>query len=294
MRIDNMERLAKIALENGRDYSGLQTIKKIKGGSINEAFYIQTEDAEFFMKFHANSPKGFFKSEAIGLRLIKETDTIAVPNFLSYSDQPGNAFLLLEWIEGKKTDNTEEVLGQRLAQLHQCFGRMHGFQNDTYIGLLPQPNELNANWLEYFRKCRLGSQIEQGIEKGLVKDKRRKQLEQLSERLDEWVPSFVEPSYLHGDLYIGNWIVGPGGKPYLVDPSFLYGDRHFEIAFTELFGGFPTKFYQSYNESYPLGQYYEDVKPIYQLYYLLAHLNLFGESYGESIDTILKHYVGDL
>src|SRR5690625_4349540 len=96
MTMDNMERLAKIALENGRDYSGLQTIKKIKGGSINEAFYVQTVDAEFFMKFHPNSPKGFFKSEATGLRLIKETGTISIPNYLSYSDQPGKAFLLLE------------------------------------------------------------------------------------------------------------------------------------------------------------------------------------------------------
>src|SRR5690625_3099961 len=246
------------------------------------------------MKFHSNAPKGFFKSEATGLRLLKETGTISVPSFLSYSDQPGNSFLLLEWIEGKKTEETDSILGRKLAELHQCYGRMHGFETDTYIGLLPQPNELNANWLEYYRKNRLGSQIEQGIEKGNIEGKRRKQLEKLSERLDEWVPSFVEPSHLHGDLYSGNWIVGPGGEPYLVDPSFLYGDRHFEIAFTELFGGFPSQFYESYNENYPLRKDYEDVKPIYQLYYLLAHLNLFGETYGDSVDTILHRYVGDM
>lgn len=290
----SMEKLAKIALENGRDYSDLQTIKKIKGGSINEAFYVQTVDAEFFMKFHANSPKGFFKSEAIGLRMIKETGTISVPSFLSYSDQPGNAFLLLEWIEGKKTADTEVILGQKLAALHRCYGRMHGFEADSYIGLLPQPNELNANWLDYYRTYRLGTQIKLGTEKGLIKDHRLKQLEKLSAKLGEWVPSFVEPSHLHGDLYTGNWIVGPGGEPFIVDPSFLYGDRHFEIAYTELFGGFPSKFYEAYQESYPLRKDYEDVKPIYQLYYLLAHLNLFGESYGESIDTILNRYVGEV
>ncbi len=289
-----MERLAKIALENGRDYSGLQTIKKIKGGSINEAYYVQTIDAEFFMKFHANSPKDFFKSEATGLRIIKETGTISVPNYLSYSDQPGKAFLLLDWIEGAKTDKTEVILGQKLAELHRCFGRMHGFKNDTYIGLLPQPNELNANWLEYFRTFRLGSQLEQGIQKGLIDGTRRKRMELLMERLNEWVPSFVEPSHLHGDLYAGNWIVGPGGEPYIVDPSFLYGDRHFEIAYTELFGGFSNKFYEAYEESYPLRKDYEDVKPIYQLYYLIAHLNLFGETYGKDIDNILNRYIGEL
>lgn len=290
--MNNIEKLAKIALENGRDYSGLETIKKIKGGSINEAFYVQTKDAEFFMKFHPNSPKRFFKSEADGLRLLKETNTISVVNYLSYSDQPGNSFILLEWLEGKKSPNTEEVLGRKLAELHQCLGRQHGFETDTYIGLLSQPNKLSANWLEYFRKFRLGAMIEQGVERGLISGFRRERLEALITRLAEWVPSFVEPSHLHGDLYSGNWIIGPGGEPYIVDPSFLYGDRHFEIAYTELFGGLPTKFYQAYNEAYPLRDDYEDIKPIYQLYYLLAHLNLFGESYGAQIDEILDRYIG--
>src|SRR5690625_6231392 len=124
--MDKMKQIAKIASENGRDYSNVQVVRAIQGGSINEAFYVQTEDAEFFMKFHANSPKDFFKSEATGLRIIKETGTISVPNYLSYSDQPGKAFLLLDWIEGAKTDKTEVILGQKLAELHRCIGRMHG------------------------------------------------------------------------------------------------------------------------------------------------------------------------
>lgn len=171
---------------------------------------------------------------------------------------------------------------------------MHGLETDTYIGILPQPNELNANWLEYYRDKRLGTQLQIGIENGHITDKRRKQLEKLLERLDKWVPSFVEPSHLHGDFYSGNWIIGQGGEPFIVDPSFLYGDRHFEIAFTELFGGFPDKFYDAYDESYPLRKDFDDVKPIYQLYYLLAHLNMFGEAYGESVDKILNRYVGDI
>lgn len=292
MNKNKMEQLAKIALENGRDYSDLQEIKPIKGGSINEAFYVRTTDAQYFMKFHANSPKNFFKSEAIGLRIIKETNTVSVPEYLSYSDQTGNAFLLLEWIEGVEAVNTETILGQKLAKLHQCFGRMHGFGNDTYIGLLPQPNKLLPNWLEYFRTYRLGSQIEQGVENGVVHGERHKKLDKLLERLDEWVPTFVEPSHLHGDLYSGNWIVGPGGEPFLVDPSFLYGDRQFDMAFTELFGGFSGNFYDAYNEVFPLRPDYEDVKPLYQLYYLLAHLNLFGETYGPKVDDIVNRYVG--
>ncbi len=288
---DKMEKLAKIALENGRDYSKIKQVKPIQGGSINEAFYVQTDDAEFFMKYHADAPKHFFKSEAIGLRLIKETDTIAVPNFLSYSDQPGNGFLLLEWIKGEKNDATESLLGEKLAALHKCHSSLHGRGTDSYIGLLEQPNELNANWLEYFRDKRLSAQLEIGKVRGVLQGTRLQQLETLIGKLDQWIPSIVEPSYLHGDLYTGNWIVGPGGEPYIVDPSFLYGDRHFEIAYTELFGGLPAKFYDAYKASYPLMNDYEEIKPLYQLYYLLAHLNLFGEAYGESVDEILARYV---
>jgi len=244
------------------------------------------------MKFHADAPPEFFKSEATGLRIIKETETISVPNFISYSDQPGQSFLLLEWIEGEKNERTEEVLGYKLAAFHQKSKTKHGLPTDTYIGYLPQPNDLVVSWLEYYRKYRLGNQLEIGIKKGAIADKRRARLEKLIERLDEWVPNIVEASPLHGDLYSGNWIVGPGGEPYLVDPSVLYGDRHFEIAFTEMFGGFPDRFYEAYNERYPLRDDYEDVKGIYQLFYLLAHLNMFGESYGPSVDRILTHYVG--
>ena len=76
-----------------------------------------------------------------------------------------------------------------------------------------------------------------------------------------------------------------------MDPSFLYGDRRFEIAYTELFGGFPQAFYDAYKEAYPLREDFDEIKPLYQLYYLLAHLNLFGETYGASVDEILNRYV---
>ena len=287
----NLEAMTKIGLENGRDNSELITIKPIDGGSINEAFYVKTREGEYFMKHHANSQKDFFKNEAIGLRIIKETETISVPNYLSYSDKPGEAFLLMEWIEGKKSGDTESILGRNLAQLHRTFGTMHGFENDTYIGILDQPNELEPNWLAYFRENRLNYHVKNAIDKGLLVGSRKDKFLKLLDNLDKWIPTFVEPSYLHGDLYSGNWLVGASGEPYLVDPSFFYGDRHLEIAFTEVFGGFSKEFYDSYNESFPLHENYQDIKQIYQLYYILVHFIMFGEAYGKRIDEILNYYV---
>lgn len=90
------------------------------------------------------------------------------------------------------------------------------------------------------------------------------------------------------------WKLAPGynGKPYLIDPAIFYGHHEFEIAFTELFGGFPSNFYESYQEVFPLSPNYEERKALYQLFYLLVHLNLFGFSYLSSIENIVTRYVG--
>lgn len=287
-----MNIIIKKILSNIQDQSRLKGLKRVHGGSINETFYIETEKGRYFLKYHKNAPSRFFEMEKLGLQLIEKTNTISVPTVLAYDDQLGESFLLLEWIEGEKTDETEKMLGNEIANMHYNFGEYHGFHQDTFIGLLPQPNDLFESWLEYYRNKRLTVQLKEGIKRKRIDHKRRDQLEKLLNRLDEFIPEKAKPSFLHGDLWGGNWIVGPEGKPYIIDPSFLYGDRHFELAFTELFGGFSHRFYDAYDQTFPVEDYYNDVKPLYQLYYLLVHLNIFGESYGARVDAILNTYIG--
>jgi fructosamine-3-kinase len=78
----------------------------------------------------------------------------------------------------------------------------------------------------------------------------------------------------------------------LIDPAVYYGDREIELAMTKLFGGFSSAFYDAYDAAYPLAPGHEERVSLYQLYHLLTHLNLFGESYGGSVDGILRQYVG--
>jgi fructosamine-3-kinase len=123
---------------------------------------------------------------------------------------------------------------------------------------------------------------------------RARLLDRLMSRLSEWIDeSQCKPSLLHGDLWGGNWMVSAVGEPVLIDPAVYVGDREADLAMSALFGGFPPSFYAAYREVYPLAPGYEDRQPLYQLYYLLCHLNLFGEGYGGSVDNILRRYVGD-
>ncbi|WP_164670871.1 fructosamine kinase family protein [Virgibacillus doumboii] len=286
-----MSKVIEQALHMAGDSSPIKQIRQSFGGSINESFFVETDERIYFVKYHNNAPERFFELEAKGLELIRETNTISVPEVLAYSDEKNNAFLVMEWVEGQKAPDTEYKLGERIAAMHQTVGERHGFTDDTFIGILPQPNGLFSSWLEYYRDQRLAAQLEMGATQGSIKGKRRTRLEKLLANLEKWVPDNVEPSYLHGDLCGGNWLVGAAGNPYVIDPSFLYGDRHFELAFTELFGGYSRDFYQAYQERFPLADYYETIKPLYQLYYLLVHLNIFGEPYGPRVDAVLKQYI---
>lgn len=280
------------ALQQANDDSTCLDIEQLYGGSINKSFFVETNNNQYFIKYHPQAPDHFFEREAEGLARIKETNTIRVPEVLAVSDETDEAFLLMEWVEGEATPHTEVELGQQIAHMHQSLGEKHGFGKQTYIGKLSQPNGWCSSWLDYYRNQRLMTQLEYGIQNNRVTGKRRDQLEKLLSHLDEWIPKDASPSYLHGDLWGGNWLVGEDGHPYVIDPSFLYGDRHFEIAFTELFGGFSYRFYEAYQDQWPLADDYADRKPLYQLYYLLVHLNMFGEAYGRDVDVILNHYLG--
>jgi len=76
----------------------------------------------------------------------------------------------------------------------------------------------------------------------------------------------------------------------LIDPAVYYGHREADLAMTRLFGGFEPSFYKAYDEVSPLAPGHEDRLPIYQLYHVLNHLNLFGGGYFEQGKRILQHY----
>ncbi|MCA0985409.1 fructosamine kinase family protein [Halobacillus yeomjeoni] len=285
--------LQRVLLQVG-DQSSLKHYRPVSGGDINESFYVETEERNYFIKKNKNVPSHFFQAEADGLAAIDRTNTVHVPQVLHY-DQPEQgkeAYLVMDWVEPGFKDASIE-LGHKVALMHQHTSERYGLGFSTFVGSLDQPNDWTNTWMEYYREFRLKLQLNIGIENHRIKGERRKKLESLIERLGEWIPKYPSSSLLHGDLWSGNYMISQEGTPFLIDPSILYGDPAFELAFTELFGGFSPDFYDAYREVHSFGGQYEETKPLYQLFYLLVHLNLFGESYGSSVDRILNKYVGD-
>lgn len=274
------------------DTSEFLSYRPVSGGSIARSFQVITRANRYFIKCGSDLPPDLFEKEAEGLRLIAKTGALNVPTVHRASGQYGEkrAYLVLDWIEsGVETDGGERF-GIALAQMHRYTSDRYGLREDNYIGALVQINGWSEDWVQFYRDRRLGVQAELALQNGRLTPKRQKWLERLLDHLHRWLPKRPIASLLHGDLWSGNRIIASDGSPYLIDPAVCYGDREMDLAFSELFGGFPARFYAAYQEAWPLDPGYEERKPLYQLYYLLVHLNLFGESYGRAVDEILRTY----
>ena len=95
---------------------------------------------------------------------------------------------------------------------------------------------------------------------------------------------------IHGDLWSGNAISGPQGEPALIDPAAHYGWAEAELGMTALFGGFSEAFYRAYDEAAGLQAGWRERLPLYNLYHLLNHLNLFGAGYLGQVQGILDRF----
>jgi len=113
------------------------------------------------------------------------------------------------------------------------------------------------------------------------------------ERLYKELPSIIpieKPALVHGDLWSGNFMCNKHGDAVIMDPACYYGHREVDIAMTTMFGGFSMDFYTAYNVNWPMEKDWQKRLPIYNLYPILVHVNLFGSSYLSMMQSVLKDF----
>ncbi len=274
----------------------VQNAQSVYGGDINQSARFECGGVPYFVKWNASAPPAMFPTEAHGLRLLAGAKALRVPAVIGQGDADGAcpAFLVLEWIEtgGGRSERTLEQFGAGLAALHRCTTEQYGLDRDNFIGRLPQPNTRSGSWVTFYGEQRISFQMKLARQQGRLPARREDLLTRLIARLPEWLDDAeIAPALLHGDLWGGNYLIDRQGAAVLIDPAVCYGHREMDLAMSELFGGFSPRFYAAYQSAYPAPGYSER-RLLYQLYYLLAHLNLFGESYGAQVDSIAAHYVG--
>jgi fructosamine-3-kinase len=227
-----------------------------------------------------------FTREAEGLDALRVPGGPRVPQPYLH----GARFLLMEDLApAPRRKDYWSTYGRQLAALHTSTNEQFGFAHDNYIGSTPQPNPRTADGYAFFAEQRLRFQARLARDKSLLNDADMTQIEGIADRLEELVPK-QPASLLHGDLWSGNATTDSGGRPAIIDPAAHYGWAEADLAMTDLFGGFHPAFYAAYEEARPLAPGWRERFPIYNLYHLLNHLNLFGRGYYRQLKSILERF----
>lgn len=268
----------------------LRACQQVSGGDICQAYRLESASGErWFLKRRPGSPEDFFEAEAHGLAWLAQVCSLRTPKVLAIG-QGKDPYLLLEFLESARpTADFEERLGGGLAALHAHQETTFGLDRNNYIGPLAQSNRTHPNWADFYSQERLQPLIERAQQRGLLSRQWRPRWEALFRGLPRWIPE-ESPRRLHGDLWSGNLLVGPGGEPCLIDPSVYAGHREMDLAMMKLFGGFSRRVFQAYFEANPVEAGFEERVPLFQLYPLLVHLNLFGAGYLAQIERCLRAF----
>ncbi len=261
----------------------------LSGGDINDAYRVRLDDGrQIFVKTNENPPPTMYEREAEGLRWLDAAGALRVPTVLAVSER----FLALELITpGAPASDHPERLGRGLAELHRTPAEGYGWHADNFIGSLPQENTKQDEWSTFYARCRLEPQLRLAVDRGRASDAMKRDMEKLLSRIDELIGPSEPASRLHGDLWGGNCHTDRSGAPVLIDPAVYGGHREIDLAMMRLFGGFSKRTFDAYAEVWPLSPGAAERVPLYQLYPLMVHVNLFGGSYIGSAERALRRLV---
>jgi fructosamine-3-kinase len=269
----------------------VQEFKPVAGGDISKAYHLSTSFGRYFVKIlEASEAFDIFLLEKLSLEMIADTGTIKTPE-IHFVDRLRNlSFLVMDFIESKTPNQKDyQQLGAQLAQMHQVRQTSYGWEQDNFIGTLQQSNKLHDEWPGFYVQERLQPQIQLAHSKRLLSSSDVPIIEQLHQTCKTHLqPAY--PSLIHGDLWGGNFLIDTDSTPYLIDPATYFGHHYVDIAMSQLFGGFDVSFYAAYYEESIYPPISQEQKDLYQLYYLLVHLNLFGTSYHASVQRIIQKY----
>ncbi len=212
--------------------------------------------------------------EAAGLRWLAAAGG-RVPAILG--ERP-HRLILQRIVPGRLDADGEEDLGRMLATVHRAgaprFGSLPA-DGPFFVGRCPVPSPEGDDWNSYYVEHRL---LPVAVRVGLAG---------LVERVVVDAPA-EPPARLHGDLWSGNVLADALGRPWLIDPAAYGGHREMDLAMLDLFGHVPARTVAAYQEVAPLADGWRERLPLWQLFPLLVHADLFGGGYLRQATTLAR------
>ena len=244
---------------------------------------------EAWLKQRRDQPAAFLEAEADGLERLRHAGGLRLPLLLGLED---HRLLLGDLGQGQPHPEFAAQAGRGLAMQHRWSKRAFGLPRNGWCGESPQDNTPDTDGHRFFAKRRLLPQARRAHRAGRLEGTDLDGVERLCTRLPNLVP--MQPAVLlHGDLWIGNLHCCTDGSPALIDTGAVhYGWAEAELAMLVLFGEPPSSLFEAYAEQASLHADWRERAPIYNLYHLLNHLNLFGGGYLGAVRSVLRRFAG--
>lgn len=264
-------------------------IEPLGGGCVSAVYAARLADGRRVVAKADERGAAGLPVEAFMLRYLAERTPLPVPAVHFAAER----LLIMAHVPGESafSGGAERHAAELLAALHDLTAPTYGFERDTLIGGLPQPNPPCARWLDFFRDHRLIYMAAEAHRAGRLPSAARARVERLGGDLGRWLAEPARPSLIHGDVWTTNVLAAGDRITAFLDPALYFADAEIELAFTTLFGAFGPAFYDRYGELRPIAPgFSEERRDLYNLYPLLVHVRLFGGSYVAAVERILRRF----
>jgi fructosamine-3-kinase len=272
-------------------------VKPLDGGCISSTVAMQfTDGRKAVCKISSHRVDRSYVNEAHQLRMMA---SLGLPVPEVYAAKTGSlddpfSYILMEFIEGVNLNHARKqcTAGQFESlqlELAEMLLRLHDHTSPHFCRVQTEPPAEDFDAWPIFFRFVFDAIYEEAIANALLPIKCRKQIGRLHERLDGLIAHDDVPRLVHWDLWASNILARPdeSGQWHisaLLDPNCKFADVEAELAYIALFQTGTPGFMKRYQEKRKLGDDYHRVrKPIYQLYFLMNHLHLFGAEYAKQV-----------
>ena len=273
-----------------------ETAKMVHEQHQHTCYVLKGTNKRYFVKLRQSSQASPdksvsptpLKSEAESLTAIEASESVTTPQVICYGLFEENhkfiEYLVLQYISFKSpTRLLWEMAGSQLAQMHQYptenlakFNNSYfGWHQPNWVGSTIQNNVKTKSWATFYCQHRLEPLLAELTSKGVNLKITDVVLDQIHQYLSNHTP---KPSLLHGDLWRGN-LGFTRCLPIIFDPAVYIGDREIDLAMAKLFGGFAQRFFDVYEQMFPLKEGAKLRLLLYQLYPIMNHALMFGGDY---------------
>jgi fructosamine-3-kinase len=294
--------LRRIVQQWSGESAELNEVKPLDGGAISTTAALTLAGGERAVcKLSPHRVDRSYVNEAYQLRLMADLG-LPVPKVFAAKigtlDDPFS-YILMEFIDGMnlldaKRACTPEQFDSVQTHLAELLLLLHDKTSPEYGRLeIEPPAPVFPRWPEFFRSI-FDPICDEILKLNLLPVKCRKQIGKIHERLDRLLQNEDVPRLVHWDVWSTNILVRPddSGRWHvaaLLDPSCKFAHVEAELAYLSLFQTQTPAFVKAYQQKRRLPDDYHRLrKPVYQVYFLMNHLYLFGPARAQQLTAAVE------